>query len=62
MTSKTYRVVWEIEIVAETPEAAAKQALHIQRDPYSGATFFDVRSPEGEITQVDCLHCINEGP
>ena len=52
---KTYRVVWEIDIDAEDPEDAAKQALEIQRDRSSEATFFSVRSPEGDITQIDLL-------
>ena len=53
---KTYRVVWEIELDAESPEDAAREALAIQRDPESEATFFDVRSPEGDIMQIDLLH------
>lgn len=39
---KTYLVTWEIELDAETPEAAARAALAIQRDPNSLATVFNV--------------------
>jgi hypothetical protein len=49
-----YRVLWEIDISAETPEAAARKALRIQRDPHSIATVFDVVSDlDGETTRVD---------
>jgi len=37
-----YRVVWEIDIEADSPEDAAKKALEIQRDPEGAATFFRV--------------------
>ena len=37
-----FKVTWEIDLVAETPEDAARQALAIQRDPKSLATVFDV--------------------
>lgn len=39
---KTYRVVWEIDIEADSPREAAIKALEIQRDPLSTATVFDV--------------------
>lgn len=39
-----YRVIWEIDIEAETPREAAQQALDIQRNPDSIATCFTVRS------------------
>lgn len=38
----TYRVVWEIDIDADTPKEAAEEALRIQRDPESIAIFFKV--------------------
>lgn len=38
-----YRVRWEIDLEADTPEEAARQALDIHRDPESMATLFDVR-------------------
>lgn len=37
-----YRVHWEIDVEAESPTAAARQALTIQRDPNSTANVFDV--------------------
>ena len=39
---KTYRVVWEIDIEADTPLLAAWRALKIQRNPESIATQFYV--------------------
>lgn len=51
---KNFRVVWEIDIDAETPEAAAHEALEIQRDPDSVATCFYVTDSTTKImTKVD---------
>jgi len=44
---KEYRVTWEIDITADTPENAARQALAIQRDVNSRATNFNVRDEVG---------------
>jgi len=38
----TYRVVWEIDVFADSPKDAAQKALQIQRDPESIATCFKV--------------------
>lgn len=43
---KTFNVLWEIEIDAETRKEAAKKALEIQRDPNSIATVFIVEGKE----------------
>lgn len=40
---KDFLVRWEIEISAETPEDAAREALRAQRDPGSLATVFEVQ-------------------
>lgn len=48
-----YRVTWEIDIYADTPEEAARRALEIQLDSISTATVFDVLDEEGETTRVD---------
>lgn len=37
-----FRVVWEIDVIADTSQEAAKRALEIQRDKQSGATVFQV--------------------
>ena len=37
-----YRVKWEIDVEAETPQDAAREALQIQRDTESVATVFEV--------------------
>jgi hypothetical protein len=41
---KQYRVIWEIDIWAKSPTAAAKEARKIQQDVMSTASFFTVRS------------------
>ena len=38
----TYRVIWIIEIEAESAVAAANQARDVQRDPKSLAALFEV--------------------
>ena len=51
---RQYQVRWEIDIEADTPQEAAEEALHIQRDADSIATVFDVTDAEtGETTNVD---------
>jgi hypothetical protein len=39
-----YRITWEIDIDAESPQEAAERALEIHRDPKSIATVFIVRN------------------
>ena len=46
-----YRVSWEIDIEADSAEAAAREALAIQRKPDSIATVFEVKA-EGESESV----------
>ena len=41
-----YRVKWEIDIEADSPEEAARIALMIQRDQESEALFFEVKKLE----------------
>ena len=47
-----YRVLWEIDLEAESPEDAALQALGINRDPQSIATVFAVEH-KGICTVID---------
>jgi len=53
---ETYRVEWEIEIDAESPEEAAAEALRIQRDVNSMATCFKVWDELGNLTELDQEH------
>jgi plasmid stabilization system protein ParE len=46
---KQYRVIWEIDVTAKSPRAAAKEARRIQQDCESIATFFIVRPMSGRI-------------
>jgi len=48
-----YYVEWSINITADTPAAAAREALLIQRDPSSIATVFDVFDAHGEYYRED---------
>lgn len=52
---KDYLVEWSIDITADCPEAAAREALRIQRDSDSWATTFDVIPADGsgEAIQID---------
>lgn len=48
-----FRVVWEIEIDAETAVLAARKALAIHRNPESIATVFDITDENGQTVRVD---------
>jgi hypothetical protein len=48
-----YRVIWTIDLDADSPEDAAFKALAIQRDTASIATHFEVIDPEGQTKEVD---------
>jgi hypothetical protein len=48
--TKTYTIVWRIDVEADTPAHAAEAALAIQRDPTSLATVFDVRDTKAHKT------------
>ena len=49
-----YQVSWIIELAAESQEEATREALEIQRDPDSVATFFLVTNLDTDkITLID---------
>lgn len=59
-----FRVSWVIDIEADSAEAAAREALRIQRDPQSIATVFTVvatkegaaasaQSEQVDLTEID---------
>lgn len=49
-----YRVLWEIDLIADNPKDAAREALAIQRNPESLATVFDVyRARRRKPVRVD---------
>jgi hypothetical protein len=50
---KSYVVTWEIELDAESPLEAAREAQRIQRDPKSIASVFDVSDGSGDIERID---------
>lgn len=51
-----YKVVWQIEIDAVTPEDAARQAQAIMLDPESLATVFHVWEYSGKRGVIDLNH------
>ncbi|GMW03625.1 MAG: hypothetical protein AMXMBFR84_47590 [Candidatus Hydrogenedentota bacterium] len=48
-----YRVTWNIDLDADSPEEAASQALAIHRNTESWATHFEVRDKSGRVHEVD---------
>jgi hypothetical protein len=56
-----YRVTWDIELDADSPEDAARKALEIQRDPNSIATVFDVAGEDSVfIRRIDMTELAQE--
>ena len=47
-----YLVTWRIFVEATSPEAAAREALAVQRDLDSEATGFDVRDAAGREVSI----------
>ena len=50
-----YIVQWEIELSADTPEEAAREALEIMQDKSSEALFFKVIRDDGHLVDVNLL-------
>ena len=48
-----YTVTWTIEIEAETPEQAARQARRIQLDPSNRSDHFEVTDEEGTTYDIN---------
>ena len=48
-----YRVIWEIDLDADSFEDAARTALAMQRDPTSTATCFTIVDEDGKTQDVD---------
>ena len=48
--AKLYHVVWEIDVYAQSPRGAAKEAQAIQQDEGSMATVFDVTEEGSDKT------------
>jgi len=53
--SPRYRVRWEIDVEAGSPQEAAEEALGIQRDPDSIAVVFDLTDEQGRRVIVDLM-------
>ena len=48
-----YLVTWRIELSANSPEDAARQAREIQLDPDSIAAVFEVEGPDEDSVIID---------
>ena len=56
-----HSVVWRIDIYAESPADAAKQAWEAMRNPDSIANYFEVFNADRAHTNVDLSeYCANE--
>ena len=51
--SQYYEVTWVIDVEADSAEDAARQALAIQRDTNSTATYFTVEDNLNVTTHID---------
>ncbi len=54
--STQYLVTWQIDIEADSAEEAAREALHIQRNPDSIATVFYVGVPGDYPERIDLTY------
>lgn len=52
---QNYRVMWEIDIEADSPKDAAQHALLIQQDQDSAALVFSVTNEDGDTIEIDLL-------
>lgn len=50
-----YTVSWRIDVDAHSPREAAETARHVQRNPLSWATVFEVAGPDGTTVTIDLL-------
>ena len=53
--SQEYHVKWEIDLRADSPEDAARQALEVHRDLDSIACVFTVTDGAGNETTIDAI-------
>jgi len=58
---QTYQVIWEIEIEADSPEAAAREAREIQLDGENIATEYDVYPAGSYIRPTSDLITVDLG-
>ena len=57
-----YRVVWEIDVDAEGPEEAAREAFAAMQDPDTLARHFTVYGPDQQSVSVDLDPVRETGP
>lgn len=56
-----YTVTWSLPLDADEPEDAVMQALGIQRDAASVATWFRVEADDGTDAMIDAQDLIDAG-
>jgi hypothetical protein len=55
MEEKEYKVKWEIEVYADSPEEAAEKAFNIRTKQDTTATVYNVTDPDGNMIEVDLI-------
>ena len=50
-----YKLKWEIDLTADTPQEAAIEAMRVQRDVSSIASVFTVTDEAGNETIIDAV-------
>jgi len=50
-----YHVLWEMDVIADNPLEAAKEALNVHRDLSSIASVFTVTDAAGVETTIDAI-------
>lgn len=50
-----YHLEWEIDLTADSPLEAAKEALAVQRDLNAITSVFTVTDEDGNVTVVDAV-------
>ena len=48
-----YRIVWEVDVIADSPTEAAREARAMQQDPEAFCHVYDVFTGTGECVRVD---------
>jgi len=49
----SFRIVWEVDVDADTPLEAAREAFSMMTDPESTAVVFSVTDPNGDTVTID---------
>jgi len=50
-----YKIKWEIDIEADSPEEAAAKAMYLQQNDDSQASIYEVTDTDGNVKEIDVL-------